>query len=282
MAPSEHGSPGESVNGTDYRVLGVRISALTRDQWLAVVDGGVRTRQRRLLVSQNLHSAYLVPRSPTLERLQAQADVVRIDGMPLVWVAKLVDLPISKAHRAGFMDLMPLLMATAAERGWRILVIGGRPGVAEQAAAKLRLEQPGLQLLVEDGYFPLDDSDGGVSRRLQRITDEKADIVLIGMGMPRQEEFLDRYLDRVAAPVVGTCGAAFDYVAGVIPMAPRWLSSLGLEWLFRLLAEPRRLWRRYLVEPLHLAPRLMADLRERKLGVEHFRFRPEPDISEGA
>lgn len=266
------GSSGSRQARTDYRVLGVRISPVTREQWLGVVEEGVKSRSRRLLVSQNMHSAYLAPGSPALMELQARADVVRIDGMPLVWIARLLGLPVTRAQRAGFMDLMPVLMAAAGERGWKVMVIAGRPGVAELAATKLRAEHAGLQLLTEDGYFALDDADGEVTRRLERVASEGADIVLIGMGMPRQEEFLQRYLDRVAAPVVGTCGAAFDYVAGVIPMAPRWLSSLGLEWLFRLAAEPRRLWRRYLVEPLRLLPRLLTDLRNRRLGEAHFRF----------
>lgn len=255
---------------------------MTREQWLGVVEEGVRSRARRLLVSQNMHSAYLAPGSPALTDLQARADVVRIDGMPLVWIARLLGLPVTRAQRAGFMDLMPVLMAAAAERGWRIVVVAGRPGVAEAAAARLRAEHPGLKLMTEDGYFALDDSDGEVTRRLERIAREDADIVLVGMGMPRQEEFLRRYLDRIAAPVVGTCGAAFDYVAGAIPMAPRWLSSLGLEWLFRLLAEPRRLWRRYLVEPVRLLPRLVADLRARRLGEAHFRFDRAEDGSGAA
>lgn len=255
----------------DYHVLGVRISPLTREEWLSEVRAGVETRARRLLVSQNLHSAYLASRTPVLAEMQARADVVRIDGMPLVWVARMLGLPVERRHRAGFMDLMPLLMSSAASAGWKVMVIAGRPGVAETAAATLRSSHPGLLLVTEDGYFPLDDSDGGVSRRLERVRQEEPDVLLVGMGMPRQEEFLRLYLPQIGVPVVGTCGAAFDYVAGVIPMAPRWLSAVGLEWLFRLVAEPRRLWRRYLLEPMMLFPRLMSDLRHRRFGEAHFR-----------
>lgn len=270
----------DSQARAEYRVLGVRISPLAREQWLAVVQEGVASRQRRLLLSQNMHSAYLVRRNPALARLQAKADVVRIDGMPLVWTARLLGLPVTGAQRAGFMDLMPLLMAAAVEHGWKIVVIAGRPAVAERAATVLRAQYPGLQLQTANGYFALDDSDGGVSRRLKLIADAQADIVLVGMGMPRQEEFLERYLERISAPVVGTCGAAFDYVAGTIPMAPRWLSAIGLEWSFRLIAEPRRLWRRYLVEPLTLMPLLAADLSARRLGEAHFRLRAQSERSD--
>lgn len=207
-----------------------------------------------------------------LHSIQARADVVRIDGMPLVWVSRLLGLPVTKAHRSGFMDLVPMLMDTAAQRGWRIMIIGGRPGVAERAAAALRRRYPGLQLVTEHGFFALDDSDGQASFRLRRIKDEGIDIVLVGMGMPRQEQFLARYLEHIEAPVVSTCGAAFDYVAGEIPMAPRELSGLGLEWLFRLIAEPRRLWRRYLLEPVVLIPRLWEDIRNRRHGEESFYY----------
>lgn len=260
----------EPISLAEYRVLGVRITAATSAQWLSTVAAGVADRGRRVLVSQNLHSAYLAPTSKALQKVQSLATLVRIDGMPLVWIAKLLGLPVTREHRAGFMDLMPLLMAEAAAQGWKVFVIAGEEGVAERAASVLRDQHPNLQISVENGYFKLDDSDNEVSRRLERVNSEGADVLLVGLGMPRQEEFLLRYLDRIEAPVVGTCGAAFDYVAGTIPMAPRWLSAMGLEWLFRLLAEPRRLWRRYLAEPLHLLPRLVTDLRSRRLGVAHY------------
>lgn len=263
-----------TVNGLPqlaaYQVLGVKITPLTKAEWLKIVRVGVETGHQKLLVSQNMHSAYLVPRTPVLERVQKMADVVRIDGMPLVWFARLLGLPVRRKQRAGFMDLMPLLMHDAAALGWKVMVLAGKPGVAERAAGVLRERYPNLKITTLDGYFPLDDSDGAVSERLDYISKFSPDILLIGMGMPRQEEFLERYLPRINVPVVGTCGAAFDYVAGVIPMAPRWLSRLGFEWLYRLLAEPRRLWRRYLLEPLAVFPRAVKDLWKRREGAEVF------------
>lgn len=253
-----------------YRVLGVPITCLTPEQWLDVVQTGIANNSQRILVSQNLHSAYLAPRREALAEMQRMADVVRIDGMPLVWIANLLGLPVRRDHRAGFMDLMPLLMARAASYRWKIFVIAGRPGVAETAARILRDQYEGLSIEVEDGYFTLDDSDGEVTRRLSRLQSAKADILLMGMGMPRQEEFLLRYAKEIPVPIIGTCGAAFDYVANEIPMAPRWLSKVGMEWLFRLIAEPRRLWRRYLLEPATLIPRLARDLSAKWSGKTDF------------
>lgn len=253
-----------------YRILGVRITPLTIEEWLTVVQISIETKRQRVLVSQNMHSTYLVPRTPALEYVQARADVVRIDGMPLVWFAQLLGLPVRREQRAGFMDIMPHLMSESAAKGWKVVVLGGKPGVAERAAEVLCEQHPKLEIATLDGYFPLDDSDGGVSARLDYIAEINPDVLLVGMGMPRQEEFLKRYLPRIHVPVISTCGAAFDYVAGNIPMAPRWLSNMGFEWLYRLVAEPRRLWTRYLLEPLTIGPRVFKDLWKRREGTDAF------------
>lgn len=260
---------------SDYKVLGVRISALAKAEWIEVVRGAIADRSRAILISQNLHSAFLCRKHPDLAAFQSGADVVRIDGMPLVFVSRLLGLPVHRKHRAGFMDVLPDLLSTASDEGWSIFYVGGKPGMAERATKILTGRYPGLLLEQHHGYFDMASGSPEVTALLERINSANPDILLVGMGMPRQERFLMAHGQSIASPVLLTCGAALDYVAGEIPMAPRWLSAIGLEWLFRLLAEPARLWQRYLLEPLALFGPLVADLANRNKGVEFFRWQHE-------
>jgi N-acetylglucosaminyldiphosphoundecaprenol N-acetyl-beta-D-mannosaminyltransferase len=246
--------------------MGERITPLTPAAWLDEVDAAVAAKERRAFVSQNLHGMYVIKRDPRMGAVHRSARVVRVDGMPIVWVARAAGRPVTPAQRAGFMDLMHPLMARAAERRWRIYVLAGRPGVAERAAEALRAHHRGLIIATDDGYFDPSVGSAEAAERIDRIHDFGPDLVLVGLGMPRQEHFLLEHGDALPSVPLLTCGAAFDYVAGAVPMCPRWLSAAGLEWAFRLAAEPGRLAFRYLVEPLSLLPHVWRDVRARGVG----------------
>jgi N-acetylglucosaminyldiphosphoundecaprenol N-acetyl-beta-D-mannosaminyltransferase len=242
------------------RVMGERVNPLTVAEWLEAVTRAVGERKRRIFVSQNMHGMYVIKRDRRMRDLHRTAHVVRIDGMPLVWLARAAGKDVRRDQRAGFMDLMHPLMGRAAELGWRVYVLAGRPGVAERAAEVLRDRHHGLSIATDDGYFEIGAGSAEARERIERLRAYEPGLVLVGLGMPRQEHFLALHADALPETALLTCGAAFDYVAGAVPMCPRWLSAVGLEWAFRLGAEPRRLAWRYLVEPLTLVPFALRDV----------------------
>jgi N-acetylglucosaminyldiphosphoundecaprenol N-acetyl-beta-D-mannosaminyltransferase len=135
------------------------------------------------------------------------------------------------------------------EKNWRVFYLGSAPRVVDIGAATLRERHPGLQIECRHGYFDVDPEGSENKNVLQQIADFQPHLLMVGMGMPRQERWIEANLDAIQANIILATGAVLDYVAGVIPTPPRWSGPLGLEWAFRLAAEPRRLASRYLIQP---------------------------------
>jgi N-acetylglucosaminyldiphosphoundecaprenol N-acetyl-beta-D-mannosaminyltransferase len=169
------------------------------------------------------------------------------DGMPIVWASRLLGRPLPE--RVTGSDLLPALCALAAGQGYSVFLCGGRRGVAQQAAIRLAARFPGLT--VAGVYTPVDDFASNLEDQraaVAAVNRATPDLVFVGLGAPAQELWVYRYQAWLHAGVVVCCGAALDYAAGVKPRAPVWMQRAGLEWLWRLAHEPRRLWRRYLVD----------------------------------
>jgi len=170
----------------------------------------------------------------------AQCELVTADGQPVVWASRLLRDPLPE--RVSGIDLMERLLALAAEKGYRIYVLGARREILERAVERMRAEVPDLELAgYRDGYYE-DADEPDVARAIMAA---RPDILLVAMSSPRKEFFLARYRERLGVPFVMGVGGAIDVYAGLRRRAPVWLQRVGLEWLFRLAQEPRRLARRY-------------------------------------
>jgi N-acetylglucosaminyldiphosphoundecaprenol N-acetyl-beta-D-mannosaminyltransferase len=242
-------------------LLGVEVDPLTIPELNARIAGAVVRGERLVVGGHNSHSVYLYHRDPAMRDFHARADVVRIDGMPLLLFARLLGCRLRREQRVTYMDWLNPLLNEARKGGWRLFYLGGKPGVAESAAGMLRAEFPGLIVEARHGYIGSSERENQVA--LDQINSFGAHVLMVGMGMPRQEHWILANLERVQANAILAVGACFDYVAGAIPTPPRWMGRTGLEWLYRLLSEPGRLWRRYLVEPWCLLPLAVKDLFER-------------------
>lgn len=236
-------------NVSSYQLLGLRVDAMTLSDLQAVAAEAIEGSRRCLIANHNLHSTYLYHHDARMREFYAKAQYVQIDGMPLILLGKLRGYPLGAEHRLGAVDWVPRLTAEAARRGWRVFHLGSEPGVAERGAEILTNKFPGLQMATAHGYFDADPDSDENREVLELINDYRPNVLVVGMGMPRQEHWILDNLDRIEADVILHVGAYMDFVAGVASTPPRWMGPLFLEWLYRLYNEPRRLWRRYLLEP---------------------------------
>lgn len=226
-------------------VLGVRVSAVTLHNTVDIITAWVRTRQPHYVCVTGVHGIMESWRDRALRIVHNRAGLVTPDGMPLVW------LSWAAGHRTVTRvygpDLMLAVCAASVARGHRHFFYGGADGIADTLAERLRERYPGLA--IAGTYCPpfraLTPEETTEVR--QRINQSGADIVWVGLGTPRQERWMADMVGTVQAPVFVGVGAAFDFHAGVKRQAPRWMQRSGLEWVFRLATEPRRLWKRYLI-----------------------------------
>ena len=245
-------------------LLGAAMDLVTADQVLGHIAVAAGGGPRVLIANHNLHSLYLVRREPEMAALYERADIVEIDSRPLILWGRLLGLKTQGAHRCTYLDWREAFWRLAQERRWRIFYLGGAPGVAEEAARRLSAKWTGAEIAVHHGYFDRSRGSAEDASVLAEINAFRPQVLFVGMGMPIQEAWIARHYDELRASAVLPVGAAFDYEAGAQTAAPRLLGSLGLEWLFRLISDPRRLFRRYLVEPWSLIGPALHDLAGRR------------------
>ncbi len=209
-------------------------------------------------VTANLHFASIAQRDQRFAEIVQQADLVVADGMPLLWLARLQGARIP-ARVTGH-DLLHLSAGLSVSRGYSLFLLGGGPGVAEGAAAKLRSKYPGVKVVgTFQGEFTAEGR--GATEEAEReavaaIRAAKPDFLFVGLGCPKQEYWIQRHLEQLGVPVSTGIGCVLDVLAGSVGRAPRWMQRSGLEWLYRTKQEPGRLWKRYLIDDVPVAVRL--------------------------
>jgi N-acetylglucosaminyldiphosphoundecaprenol N-acetyl-beta-D-mannosaminyltransferase len=243
-----------------YRLslLGAEVDCLTPPFVMDFLADRVAAGQRAIVANHNLHSLYLYQKSAEMRAFYAKADLIEIDSVPMIAWGRLIGYPLSRANRCTYLDFRDDLWTRAQRHGWRVAHVGGAPEHNELSRQAILARHPQVHLDVFTGYF---DVNGPANDQLIRDLHAcKPDLLLVGMGMPRQESWILRNLERLPHCVILPVGAAFDYEAGVMYTAPRWTGQLGLEWLVRFVHEPRRLFERYFYEPWFLVPQMARDI----------------------
>lgn len=261
--------------GDGVVTLGARISALRQEQVLDLISAEVAAGGKVGVASGNLHGLYLYGRDAYLNWFWRHS-VVRIDGMPLAVLVGLKHRIDPRLLRATWIDFLPAFISRAVREGWRVYYVGSRRETWATASDRLAARYPSLDFQGHHGYFEF----GGELERevLAEIEAYRPHAILVGMGMGRQERWIHRCWGGFRpGTAVLTCGALMEYVAGHSSTPPRAVGRLGLEWLWRLGSNPVRLWRRYLIEPLHL----LADGLHRSYGPSRKLPEPERDAVRG-
>jgi N-acetylglucosaminyldiphosphoundecaprenol N-acetyl-beta-D-mannosaminyltransferase len=226
-------------------LLGVPLALTDYERTLEWIDVAAETGARGYVCVAAVHTVMACQEDDELRAAVLGADFTVPDGQPLVWALNALGAGLS--DRVYGPDLMDRACARAARSGLRFYLYGGRNhGALSELARRLRLRHPGLRIV--GGHCPpfralTDAEEDAVADEINR---SGADVVWVGIGVPKQEKWMARMRGRLDAPVLVGVGAAFDFHAGLIPQAPDTLQRLGLEWAYRLVQEPRRLWRRYL------------------------------------
>ncbi len=223
-----------------YNVLGVGVSALTLAQARELVLGARGAHRLGYVCITPVHAVSEARRDPAFRRILNGSFLTTPDGMPLVWLGP------AGVERVYGPDLMLAVCDSGRAIGLKHYLYGGAPGVAELLRDKLCARFPGLEIAgtFTPPYRPLTDDEAAAFRA--DVARVKPDIIWVGLGTPKQERFMAEYAPTLEAGLLIGVGAAFDFHSGRVPQAPRWMQRSGLEWLFRLCTEPRRLGPRYL------------------------------------
>jgi N-acetylglucosaminyldiphosphoundecaprenol N-acetyl-beta-D-mannosaminyltransferase len=247
----------------EYSVLGTRINAVQIPGVIAQMQDWIARRDAcRYIAVTGMHGVTEAKHDPQLRAALAYASLVVPDGMPLVWLGRHHGFALPR--RVYGPELMLRFWQQTRSAHYRHFFYGGAPGIADALAGKFVREFPGHQICgtLSPPYRELTpDEDQEICTVISR---SKPDIVWVGLGTPKQERWMRDHQDRLTAPVLVGVGAAFDFHSGRMRGAPAWMGNHGLEWLFRLAQEPRRLWRRYLLRGSEFAALAILELLKRK------------------
>jgi exopolysaccharide biosynthesis WecB/TagA/CpsF family protein len=223
-------------------VLGVNFTPLRRKRAVDAAEQLFEREDPAWIAVENVHALNLAYKDEEHRAALNRADLVLNDGTGVMLGALILgDRFPQNLHGNAF---TPMLLRRAADRGWPVFFLGAAPGVADTAAQVLADRFEGLQVVgTRDGYFKEDEE----AEICEKIRASGAKLLLIGMGMPVQERWLDRNLEATGVRLASTVGAFFDFQAGIVPRAPDWVQRYHVEWIYRLATEPRRLWRRYVL-----------------------------------
>lgn len=228
-------------------VLGLPIARVTQDQMLDMVDHLVAEKKPSFFITANLHYAKLCDKHPELAEVNKKAAFLVADGMPLVWSSWLKRKKKLPGRITGADGLFQI-SERAAERGYRMFLLGATPETAVQAAEVLRSRYPGLAIVGIETPMLSELNESEMAKLITKIRDASPDILFAALGQPKGEIWLSQHLEELGVPVCVQIGASLDFAAGKVSRAPRWMQRVGIEWFYRLCQEPKRLIRRYFTD----------------------------------
>jgi len=230
---------------SNYRTVdlfGIKIYSVRMDDILAFCEDHIKRRSNLCLGMVNVAKIVNSRTDLSLRRSLNEADIILADGLPIVWLSRLVGKPL--LERVAGIDIMFCLLENASKKKYRVFFLGARREILQKVIQGVQTKYPGVCIAgYIDGYFK-ESEELNVAKQ---IKDSSADILFVAMSSPKKEDFLRKWRKFMDVPICHGVGSSFDVFAGVTKRAPIWMQKSGLEWLYRVIQEPRRLWKRYLV-----------------------------------
>jgi N-acetylglucosaminyldiphosphoundecaprenol N-acetyl-beta-D-mannosaminyltransferase len=227
----------EKPKGQDaIRLLGMRIDRVTMDQALGLVEQYIASRRPHHIVTADASMVVTYNEDPEFAKIVDASDLITPDGAGILWASKHIGTPVRS--KVSGVDLAARCCALSAQNNWRIFFFGAAPGVAEEAAARMMARYPGCQIVgFRDGFFKPEDEP----QIVEQIRSLETDILLVALGIPKQEKFIARHRDALGVSVLIGVGGTLDVFSGSVRRAPVWMQKAGLEWLHRLAANPKKI-----------------------------------------
>lgn len=235
------------------KLLNTYVNNLDMGETLLAIDDMIKRKEKKYVVAINVDVVMKIEKDSYLKEITDNADMVLVDGKPLIWISKMHKRPV-KAKISGS-DLVPLLCTEAAHKGYSLFIIGGKDGIAEQAKIKLKQQHPTINIV--GTYAPpigFESDKNELEKINNMISEKKPDLLIACFGCPKQEKWIYENYKKYDATVSICAGATVDFLAGNVSRAPKWMSDHGLEWFYRFLQEPRRLFKRYFVDDVKIIP----------------------------
>lgn len=227
-------------------LMGCQIDNLSMEETLHKIEGFILSGQPHQHVVVNVDKLVKASRDSGLRAIINDCALVNVDGMPVVWASRLLGKPLKE--RVAGVDLFESLMRRAGEKGWRVFLLGAREEVVSAVAQQYQRRYPQLVLAgYRNGYW---NGEAEEARVVEQIRDSRADLLFVAISSPKKEQFLGRYQAEMKIPFAMGVGGTFDVAIGRVKRAPLWMQKSGLEWFYRFLQEPRRMFRRYFIDDM--------------------------------
>lgn len=227
-------------------LMGCQVDNLSMEETLGRIEQFIQSGRPHQHVVVNVDKLVKASRDAELRRIINDCALVNVDGMPVVWASRLLGKPLKE--RVAGVDLFEALMQRAGDKGWRVFLLGAREEVVSKVAETYQRKYPRLALAgYRNGYWKGEAEEAEVARQ---IRDSRADLLFVAISSPKKEQFLGKYQADMKIPFAMGVGGTFDVAIGRVRRAPLWMQKSGLEWFYRFLQEPRRMFRRYFIDDM--------------------------------
>ena len=232
--------------GRRIEMMGCAVDNLSMEETLQAIEGFIASGLPHQHVVVNVDKLVKARRDAELRRIINDCALINADGMPVVWASRLLGKPLKE--RVAGVDLFEALMKRSAEKGWRVFLLGAREPIVSRVRQLYGAKYPGLTIAGHrNGYWSGEQEEAAVVEQIQAA---RTDILFVAISSPKKEQFLGRWQAQMKVPFAMGVGGTFDVAAGHVKRAPLWMQKAGLEWFYRFLQEPRRMFRRYFIDDM--------------------------------